>query len=136
MTKNKPWYEDEDPDIHSGIYFPRNSQMHRRPHQYEEVPYSGHGVPPEHHWDHRSPSHRLVPPMNGGDEQQHLAQQRLDYYFSRQQDVRGEMVPSPDRRESSPARYGKKSRYRTTIPEPLNERKHSDSEVYKSQVSK
>ena len=113
------WYEEEDPDIHSGIYFPTTSKVNHS-HHYETIPYNG---------GSHSPSPQPVPPAGNAD-RKHLEKQRLDYYFSRQEGQE-QYHRHSDRRESSPATcgYGTLTQYDSLELGSPNERKFSDSEL-------
>ena len=123
----KAWYEEDDPHIHSGLYFPGVGRSNQQSHHYETIPYNGQDVP-NHYYEKQSPSPQPFPPL-ANTEHKRLAKQRLDYYFSKQGDPHNEMHRSFDRRESSPSEFGRMDRYRSVEVESPTERKLSDSEV-------
>ncbi len=130
-TFEKQWYEDDDPDIHSGLYFPNvNNMANRQSHHYETIPYhNGQDVPPGHIYNSHSPSPQPVPPAGTAD-RKHLEKQRLEDYFSRQEFPQSDIYRSHDRRESSPASYGRITKYMDSLEvESKNDRKYSDSEI-------
>lgn len=114
------------------MFFPGSGgKVNQQPHHYETIPYHG---PDRFHGSNHSPSPQPPIQPQGYTDHKRLAQQRLDYYFMRQQDHPSSQedvqVPRDNRRESSPAEYHRVlTQYRSLNVESPIERKHSDTEL-------
>jgi chromosome transmission fidelity protein 18 len=114
-SQGLPWYEQENPNIHTGLYMPSTSgggvtaaatARFPRPHSYHQytTPPMGSSPPKQNQQIPSGSADRALDMMT---EQKLLSQQRLERYFN--QSAQRERNVSPFlRRESSPAHLGSK----------------------------